>query len=186
MQLISGTASSTSPFPTRKGAWRLRPGDVPSWVELPVDNRTIEAWRSRSAECGLGADAWVSLLVEHELVRSHLSQSGVEIRILAEEARRSLEVARLAPTPGLRQWAGQIAGHSKQASAPDELPAIVLTERLLAQIAPSPVFDFITAAVADEAEGDAVVMERAGAAAGLTMEAWAYLTALRLTAADAA
>jgi hypothetical protein len=181
MQLIGGTAPKPSPFPPRKGAWRLRPGEAPSWVDMPLDRATIETWRARATEAGVGVDAWLGLLVERELVRGHLCELGLGVENLVAEAERSLEVTRLAPTDALRQWSAQLSGQGGGlgAAPPDELPSAVLAERLLAQIAPSPVAHVVTTAVEGKADEEALLLERAATASGLTMETWAYLATLR-------
>lgn len=188
MQLIRSTASQPPALPARKGSWRLRPGEVPSWIDVPLDREATEAWRFQAEAVGLGVDSWLALLVEYELVRLHFTELGLHVGEVIEEAKRSQEVPRLAPTGGLRQWAGQLSGqkNGEGAHPPDELPSVVLPERLLAQLAPAAVPEFLTAAVEGQAAGEALLVEGAATTFGLTMETWAYLTALRLQAAKAA
>jgi hypothetical protein len=181
MQLIRGTSLQPSSLPARKGAWRLRPGEVPSWIDLPLDRKVMGACRSRAREAGLGVDAWLALLVECELVRSHLAGFGFDAGKVVDEASRSLGIARLAPSASLRQWGAQLNGQDREGDLPlDELPSVALPERLLVQLAPGTIPEFLTAAVGREAESEALPLERIAAAVGLTMEAWAYLTTLRL------
>ena len=181
MELIADTTLQPSSLPTRGGAWRLRPGEAPSWADLPLDRSTATTWRLRAGQTGLGVNAWLAALLEYELVQSNLAELGVDLQAIVGKARQALEVDRLAPTAGLRQWVAQLTDPGSQGDLPsDELPSIVMPERLLAQLAPSAVPAILNAAAESEAETEATVMERAAAAVGLTMDAWAYLMALRL------
>jgi hypothetical protein len=181
MNLVAGTSPKPSGLPAQRGPWRLRPGEAPVWVDLELDRRTVSAWRSRAARLNLGVDAWLALLVERALVSARLSDVGLSLAEVSAEAVRSLTVTRLAPTPALRQWAAQLDGRRTGSGPPDdELPTVVLPERLLAQVVPSAVSEVLFAAVRNGDEDEAFAVERAATAVGQTADAWAYLAALRL------
>jgi hypothetical protein len=65
----------------------------------------------------------------------------------------------------------------------DELPTVVLPERLLAQVVPHAVSEVLFAAVGSGDDEEALAVERAATAVGQAADAWAYLTALRLRCA---
>ena len=183
MNLVVGASPKPSGLPAQEGLWRLRPGEAPVWVDLELDRETVSAWRRRAARLNLGVDAWLALLVERMLVFTRLSDVGLSLTKVSAEAVRSRTVTRLAPTPALRQWSAQLDGRVTDGPPDDELPTVVLPERLLAQVVPHAVSEVLFAAVGSGDDEEALAVERAATAVGQAADAWAYLTALRLRCA---
>jgi hypothetical protein len=181
MNLVSGTSTEPPGLPARDGPWRLRPGEAPVWVDLELSRASVAAWRDRAAALHLGVDAWLALLVEQTLIAARLSDVGISVAEVSAEAVRSLRLTRLAPTGALRQWGAQLEGRRlRSRSAGDELPSVVLPERLLAQLVPGTAAEVLFATVSNGGEAQALAIERAATAVGQTAEAWAYLAALSL------
>lgn len=99
------------------------------------------------------------------------------MRRVLEEATRSTTERRLPPTPELRRWVVPLEGRDTS-PLPDDLPSVVLAERLVAQIPPNLRGGAILEAAESGHETDAILLERAAASSGRTIETWAYLTAL--------
>jgi hypothetical protein len=51
--------------PTHVG--RVRPGERPTWIELPLADDELDALRQRAAGVGVPVDAWVAVLMEARL-----------------------------------------------------------------------------------------------------------------------
>jgi transposase InsO family protein len=157
------------------GALRLRPGDRPVWVDLQLSTTDARRWRERAATYRLPSDVWLGLLVEYEIVCSHLRQVGGDelVSTVLACAERAVAAPRLAPTPELRRWLDQLDG----AEPVDALPSIVIAARLFAQLPHDDRTDAIFAAAQSGNERQALVLDRAAARCGQTPEAWAYLAA---------
>lgn len=158
---------------------RLRPGEAPCWIDdAIVDDAQAREWRHRAEDLGLGVDGWAALMLEFELVRREVEAAGSgAISGLIDEAYASARQERLGPTPALRNW---IALFGQRGEAPrDELPALVLPERLLAQVRVGGLRELLAAATGRE-PADAAACELAAAYEGRTLEAWALKTALSL------
>lgn len=166
------TARLVDPVP------RLRPGDRPVWVDLRLTGDQVCAWRTRAAECGLSVDVWLGLLLEFQLIRERLIYVGAErvLDVVASTAEWETKHA-LAPTPELRRWVDQLASPSSSSSN-DDLPSVVLGERLLAQLPPSDRADAIMAAAESGSESQSVALDKAAALRGQTMEVFVYLAAI--------
>lgn len=157
---------------------RLRPAERPVWVDLPLTGAQARRWRARAASQRLPVDAWLGLLLEYQLVRKQLVRiAGPDLvsRVLETAGDVSLE-ARLAPSPELQRWVRLLGG--ADVSPPDDLPSVVLGERLLAQLPPDRRSAAISAAAGSGLEAEAIMLDRAAATYGQTIEAWAYLAAL--------
>jgi hypothetical protein len=65
---------------------------------------------------------------------------------------------------------------------PDELPTVVLLERVVAQVPAASLFDTVSAAVEHVDEDLALRADSAAATRGITLESWLLRTALAATA----
>lgn len=177
LRAVAGGGAASLPL-FAHAASRVRPGDRPVWVELNLTTRQAQEWRARSADHGLALDVWLGLLLEYHLVHRRVWELGGVglVRAVNDEAHRSLEAPRLAPTVELRSWIEQLDGSGR---ASDDLPSVVLPARLLAQLHHEDRAGSIISAAESGSERDALKLDRVAAAHGLTAEAWAYLAALR-------
>lgn len=138
----------------------------------------MRRWRGRAASQRLPVDAWLGLLIEYQLVCKQLVRIGgpsLLSRVLGAAEDVRLE-ARLAPSQELQRWMRLLGGADAPAS--DDLPSVVLGERLLAQLPPGRRSAAISAAAESGLETEAIMLDRAAATHGQTIEAWAYLAAL--------
>jgi hypothetical protein len=155
---------------------RLRPGDRPQWLEAPVADEVLLRWRGAARKAGLPVDAWVALLLELELVVEELSELYEPV---LESAVRMLRTPRLAFGDSRRRWVRQLT----ESSAPDdsdELPSLALPSRLLARVPPNEQASRFLSIEGGDLDA-AKTLDLAAIAEGLTMEAWTYRCALRLT-----
>jgi hypothetical protein len=154
---------------------RLRPGEVPLWVDTGVPPHVGRQWRERAHARGIGVDAWLTVVTEFALAthtpgRSHLDGvPGLYDTVRVETADR-----RLAPSEALRRWVRVVSGAS-DAVAGDELPTVVMPERVVEQVPADSLSSTIrrAAAIADDALP--LACERLAAARGLTLGAWLAL-----------
>jgi hypothetical protein len=169
----------TSPPSFAQAPPRVRPGDRPVWVDLPLTTAQATKWRARATAVRLPLDVWLGLLLEYHLIHERLLQlGGTELsRAVSESVNTTSEAPRLAPTVELRLWIEQLDGSDR---ARDDLPSVVLPARLLAQLPHEGRADAISVAAESGCEAEAVGLDRVAACNGLTAEAWAYLAALRL------
>jgi hypothetical protein len=161
----------TQPWP------RTRPGERPVWVDLCFDKAELREWRARASSHGLSVDVWLALLIEHGIVRTRVTavdDTFWESVIRASE--RALGESRLAPTDELRRWLAVLSGSDDLRA--DDLPSLVLPARLLAQLPHERRAAIVRSAAVSGAEPEALLLERAAAVCGQTLEAWAYLAAL--------
>jgi hypothetical protein len=161
---------------------RLRPGERPFWLELPLSDDGIAELRWRAARAGQPVDALVALALEARIVDCELRAAGaITLEALHEQALAEGNRAVLAPTSELRAWVSMLRGSSNGPAAPDELPSVALPMRLVARVEPvARIREVLAAADADAASLDlARACDLAAALAGWTLEAWAYAAALR-------
>jgi len=174
-----GTTSPSLPTLPRSPSdptLRLRPGDRPQWLEAPVADEVLLRWRGAARKAGLPVDAWVALLLELELVVEELSDLYEPV---LESAAHMLKTPRLAFGDSRRRWVHQLT----ESSGPDdndELPSMALPSRLLARVPPNEQVSRFLSIEHGDLEA-AKTLDLAAIAEGLTMEAWAYRCALRLT-----
>ena len=152
---------------------RLRPGERPAWWNAGPDREHFGAWRRAAAAHRLSVDTFVALLVELDLVVSDLGQAGRDpFSTLAGAVATGGEVRRLGPAGPLRHWLVDVRASSDEI---DELPELVLPERLVARLTPGSALG----ARVDLAQLElAVDCDRRAAAQGRTLESWALHVAL--------
>lgn len=176
LRAVAGSGATSLPL-FAQAAPRVRPGDRPVWVDVPLTTVQALEWRARAAAQRLPLDAWLGLLLEHQLIHHRLRELGGEelARTVNAEVERANKSPRLAPTVELRSWIEQLDGNDR---ASDDLPSVVLAARLLAQLPHDGRSEAIIAAAETGSEAEAVNLDRIAASNGLTPEAWAYLAAL--------
>lgn len=158
---------------------RLRPGERPAWWHAAIDRDHFEAWRCAATAHRLSVDALVALLVELDFALRDVRDAGHDpLAALSDAVAPAGEVRRLAPAGPLRHW---LSDAWPSCDDVDELPELVLPERLVARLAPGSAL----AARVDLAQLEfAVACDRRAAAQGRTLESWVLRAAL-LAGADA-
>jgi hypothetical protein len=178
MNVVAGQSEARARVSRVPRVQRVRPGEVPDWINLRIGPAPGRAWRERAERRGIGVDAWLAVLVEAHLVMGALSPHGLSLGELLDDASIGNADARLAPGDALRRWVRLLEGGSTRSDLPpDELPAVVLPARLTAQIPARALSTDIQAAT----EGDdalPIACDRAAALQGLTLERWALGLAL--------
>jgi hypothetical protein len=159
-------------------ASRLRPGERPTWWHANVDRAHFAAWRAVAAQQRVGVDVLVSLLVEFDLVLADLREASANPEaLLACALTQPVDLRRLGPAGPLRDWPATASPFDQL----DELPELVLPERLAARLAPgtslAPRLDLDRADLA-------IVCDRRAAEHGRTLESWALRAALRDASRD--
>lgn len=114
---------------------RCRPGETPRWLRLDLSASDAAALREASQVAGVPLDAWLAITLEF----------GVALRLLAGGL-GSLEAAvcrltqsvegcplEMARDANWRAWQATVSGRLD--SRPDDLPEVVLPERLLVRVA---------------------------------------------------
>jgi hypothetical protein len=92
-----------------------------------------EALREAATEAGVSVDAWLAVMLEYTVALQILDSALGS----PDHARKRLSEAvagrpvMLAPLPGWRTWQAYLARRTP--SGPDELPEVVLPERLIAR-----------------------------------------------------
>lgn len=164
--------TSTARLRSRPAA-RLRPGERPGWWDADSDRPSFEAWRAAAATHAVGVDALVAVLIEFDLVLADLrtvdEQATTLIRsVLCADA----SVSRLSVGG---PWRGWLAPGSEP-YAFDELPELVLPERLIARLTPGCA---LTPRIHLGDAGLALDCDRRAARQGRTLESWVLRAALR-------
>jgi hypothetical protein len=164
---------------------RLRPGERPCWLELPLSDDEIAGMRQHSACRGLAVDARVALLLEAQLVDRDLRAAGAPaLDQLHEQALVEGQRDALAPSPELRMWIAMLRGNRTTAAEADELPCLALPTRLVTRIAPIARTNEVLQAASDDTDRVevAVACDLAAALVGRTLESWAYAASLKRVA----
>ena len=143
------------------------------WWNASVDRALFSAWRSEAVEHGICVDGLVSTLVELDLVLADLldvtadSEGALEAALATEPP-----VRRLRPAGALRDWLTP----SSTLDALDELPELVLPERLVARLTPG---SSLRHRVRLSRVALALACDRHAAAHGRTLESWALHAVLQ-------
>jgi len=109
--------------------WRCRPGENPVWIRVELNQALIALIRGGAQQAGVAVDAWVSTLLEFEICAKAIETPGLaqELGAVVEE-----EPIRVAPVPAWRSWQKSLARQGAARAREDELPELVVPERLLA------------------------------------------------------
>lgn len=166
--VVRGRAVGTA---AQSASFRLRPGERPAWIEVELADDLLRASIQRAALVGVSVDVAFALQLEWSLVATDIgAESSSDVVRRGEQL---LGGDRMAPTPELRQWLGYLTG-GPEAAAEHDLPSLALPSRVLARIPPGKRSAAIEAAAGGLVEEAALVVERAAATVGMTMESWAY------------
>lgn len=150
---------------------RLRPGERPCWLDATADRAAFDEWRRGAAEAALTVDAWVALLLELDLVLEDLRPLGGE-ELLRSAVGVDPVLRHLCSSEALRGWPAPIASPH---SAHDDLPELLLSERLALRLRPgAPLSPRIRPQLFELAEA----CERRAASQCRTLEGWALSTVI--------
>jgi hypothetical protein len=167
----------TAWLPATTARLRLRPGDRPTWRDAAPCVDLWPSWRERAAERAVPVDVLVALCLEHSLITGVLERIGLSSPndLLQAAAAKDALLPRLAPTPPLRQWLELLAGTQGGRGSDDELPELVIPERVAVQLESRTLSPHLCRI---EHLEEAIACERVACARGLTLEAWALREAL--------
>ncbi len=164
--------AATAPSRPR-AADRLRPGERPGWWDASGDRSQFGTWRDIAADHQVGVDTAIAVLIELQLVYSDLRACVDEplVMLSAALAHESASLPRVGgPGPWRRWLAPGLAPYEH-----DELPELVLPERLIARLTPG-------ARLSDHLHLDRLTLaldcDRHAARHGRTLESWALVAAL--------
>lgn len=149
---------------------RLRPGERPVALDLPLSSREVRETRARAHAAGLGVDAWIAIVGEYEQVAAGAAVS--EIEAARRRAQSCIETDAITIAPELRDW--QRLLDRRATPAPDELPTVYLPLRLASAIPPADRTDWLMSVLSapEEAAATALLIERAATRAGVTTQMW--------------
>lgn len=150
----------------------MRPGERPSWWDAKVDWTHFETWRAAAAAAHLSVDVWVALLLEFDLVLSDLRDLPDPLGML-ERASDEKSLQHLGSWTQLRGW---LVDEAVVSADTDELPELLIPERIAARVAPGL---GIAGRLSARHFELARACDRCAALQGRTMESWALRAALR-------
>jgi hypothetical protein len=156
--------------------FRCRPGEMPRWIRLVLSDAQQGALREAARDAGASVDALLSVTLEFLLAMETI-ESALGGRAAAREALRKASErppVRLAALSEWRAWQASLSGGQDTAS--DELPEVVVSERLLARCGRLIDVEATLAAVGDWPLAKACELSAAGR--GQTLEAFALQAAL--------
>jgi len=165
VQAASPATSRPPPAP------RLRPGERPAWWDASADRDAFGRWRAAADAAGLAIDAWAALLLELDLVLDDLAALPDPERLLERSLAAEDDLRYLGPSGALRGWLAL----DLEPDEIDELPELVLPERLVARLTPGSPLD---PHLRSERIGLARACDRRAALHGRTLESWALRVAL--------
>jgi hypothetical protein len=149
-RLVAVRGQTTRPRVRRRSpvVCRCRPGEVATWVRLDLTAGQADELRDAASRAGVSVDAWLAVMVEFTTALPILDDAVGP----ADCARNRLALVLKSPVmvaalPGWRTWQVYLARHT--ASGPDELPEVVLPERLLARCNGDVQFESALAAASD-------------------------------------
>jgi hypothetical protein len=156
--------------------FRSRPGETLRWIRLALTDTQQEALRKAASDAGASVDALLSVTLEFLLAMETI-ESALGGRAAAREALRRASERSPVQLAGLSEWrAWQASLSGGEVTGSDELPEVVVSERLLARCGRRIDIEGTLAAVGDWPLAKAC--ERAAAGRGQTLEAFALQAAL--------
>lgn len=183
MNVVAGQGR-LRPLATPAAPPRSRPGEAPAWVSVSVSPAEGRDWRQRAKRHGIGVDAWLGIVLEAHVVAEFLGSGGAWPDEMRDALASTSADARLAPTDALRRWVRLLEGQFADdgAALADELPTVVLGERLIAQVPARLLTETMRAATSTADEDLAIACDRAAALHGVTLESWVLRQALSRSA----
>jgi hypothetical protein len=114
---------------------RCRPGESPRWVRLDLTPQQAAELRNAASTAGVALDAWLAITLEFAitlrlLARGLGSPAAARARLGHRIETCPLDMAR---DPAWRVWQASLSGRA--GSRADELPEVVLPQRLVARTA---------------------------------------------------
>lgn len=182
MEALGGTGSGLR-LRTADVAPRTRPTDAPSWVDLNLTRSEMRRLRALAAGAKVGVDAWLAVRLEFRVTATALRRAGADVDAVVTAAAASEGIVELAPTPALRCWVQLLEGSATELPR-DELPTVVLPERLVVQVPPAQLARLLTDVGLNSGDDRGLMCDLAAARNGQTMEAWMLSTALALGLRD--
>jgi hypothetical protein len=162
--------------------FRCRPGETPRWIRLALSDAQQEALREAARDVGASVDALLSVTVEFLLAVETIESALVGREAARDALRRAVELPPV-PLAALTEWRAWQASLSRgQETRSDELPEVVVSERLLARCGWPIDVEATLAAVDDWPLAKAC--ELAATGRGQTLEAFALQAALEDAVAD--
>ncbi len=173
---IRGAGSSPPVRRLSPPSCRCRPADVPRWVRLDLSAAEAAALRDAVAEAEVSLDMWLAVMVEFS------ASLGVLGEVLGSFERACAQLSgaiegqpvKVAALPDWREWQTSLMHHRPADS--DELPEVVLPQRLLARSGGSIDVAAVLAAAPEWLLARAC--ELAACGRGQTLEAFALETCL--------
>ena len=152
----------------KSGVPRLRPGERPVAIDIALTAAEVRTLRRRAHAVGLGADAFVAVLVEYSSLCELVGADRVAEVAAAFEERP--DVLDRVVASEFRPWHRAVTGRSTPAD--DDLPTVFLPLRLSAMLPPAGRPDSILRALAADgpAVRDAMALEAAATARGFVMQ----------------
>ena len=135
--------------------------------------------RALASDASLGVDAWLAVRLEFELTAQGLRHAGADVDAVVAAAAASEDVVELAPNPALRRWVQLLEGAAAELPR-DELPSVVLPERLVAQVPPAQLSPLLAELAQASGDDHGFSCDIAAARNGQTMQAWMLSSALAL------
>lgn len=173
MELIAGVGLSENAIPVNSLRPRLHPGERPAWIDASRWLSHWPVWRHEAENRGLAVDTVVSVALEFATVTAELERLGSRVAqselAVAANAERPLD--RLAPNENLRRWVDVLLAKQMRTCEGDELPELVLPQRLLQMPGWNAALD--QSAELEDLD-EAIEIEVAAAQRGLTLEGWAF------------
>lgn len=167
MNLVASTSQSLG------SGSRLRPGERPIWWDASPDRDSFGLWREEAAHAGLSVDAWISVLLEFDLVLDDMPLSLQPLDLLAAAASARSTVLELSFSPALRSW---IEPGPSAADTLDELPEIALPQRIAIRLSPG---SSLNSRLKPELIDLALACDRRAASHARTLESWALSVAVK-------
>lgn len=117
MEVIRTRGWRSAPLQGPARGARIRPGERPTWVELPVGRRWWPVWRRCAAAHNVAVDAWVAAGLELHAVVDLCEDPAEGRRVIADAVAAHSHHLWLAPTQDLREWCQRLAGAVRRRAA---------------------------------------------------------------------
>lgn len=128
---VRGAASASRVRRLSPPSCRCRPGDVAEWVRLDVSAVQAEGLRDAAAAASVSVDAWLGVMVEFWIALRALGEAMGSVEAARMQLSRAIDdrPVDVAWLPDWRAW--QASFSRRDVPGPDELPEVVLPQRLV-------------------------------------------------------